>query len=705
MAVLQQGAIGQMSVVASMQCPHCGKSLKIKNQALIGKSVKCPGCTKVIVVKLPPPPEEEEVELQLATDDPPVGTSPRIVSDVPLGIPTSTPKSPVGATANDSLPLPFPNPAAPVVSSAPHVADPLPLPELEGPAVASPSSAAPVGLDVSGVPTNASSAGTLNRLKKMKRRRAMGQTIMLGVLGLLCVGLLGGIVFMVTQSGSPAGDDVVATSMQPGTGGESPVEPIDPNGPYTARQLETSSELLAEFKPTSGEPLQMYMMPGGVNFFMHLRPAQLWSEEYDYQLLRAALTEDVTKWIETTIQEITHHSPTQIEEMRIGFLFGARGIKPDMAVAFRLKEPGKTSQLMDMFPGSMLYEMPPPLIKTDGKRAVLIHEDAQTIVSWPEYLAAGDELEQSLKVPSYDITADMQRLLELTDDERLFTMVGSVNDLRIHGKLLFPEGLHLASEQFVKWLGEDVEAFSWSLQPLPYLHSELSLRPVSTSNALRVRDRLETQLEQLPEQMWHDVAIRMHPSEMRVRNFVGRLPSMLEAFRQSTVVQNGPQHVTATTVLPAKAVPNMALAALFTVAEAARTDFSTPAVVVATNTQPDPKLPGTIVERIKQLQVDAEFERVPIEQAITYICSEVKVESFVDGDALKDAGWTKNMPQTFNLGKVSGELALAQIINKYQERTSQMVVSIDEAKKVLRVTTKKFAERDGLPIYEFPKTE
>ena len=388
----------------------------------------------------------------------------------------------------------------------------------------------------------------------------------------------------------------------------------------------------------------------------------------------------------------------------LGFVFGARGMKPDMAVAFRLKEPAKMSQLMDEFQGTLLYEMPPPLIKVTDTQAVLIHENAQTIVIWPAYLAGNEELENSLKSPTYDITADMQRLLEMTDDERLLTIVGTVNDLRIHGKMLFPEGLQQPVDRIVKWLGDDVEAVSWAVHPVPYLHSEVALRPVTTSNALKIKERLRRQLQELPETMWHDVAVRMHPTEMRVRDFVGRFPAMLEAFQQSTVLQNGPQHVTATTVLPEKAVPNLALATLFTVSEAARTDFTQMAVAATPKPANEPKLPDTVVERMKQLLVDAEFERVPIEQAIVYICGEIKVNVHVDGDALKDAGWTKNMPQTFNLGKVSGERALAQIINKYQERTSQMVASIDEAKKQIWVTTRKFAERDGLPIYEFPAT-
>jgi hypothetical protein len=229
----------------------------------------------------------------------------------------------------------------------------------------------------------------------------------------------------------------------------------------------------------------------------------------------------------------------------------------------------------------------------------------------------------------------------------------------------------------------------------------MRLKPVNTSSTTRLRDRLRGQLEELPKTMWQDVAAKMQPREMRFREFIGRFPAMLEAFQRSTVMGTDSRHLKLTTVLPAKAAPNLALATLFTVNEAARTDFETEPAVAATEPE-KPKLPETAAERMK-LPVDAEFNRTPLQPALEYLCAEVEVNLFLDGDALEDAGYTRNMPQTYDLGKVPMEQALAAIINGYQEEGREMVVSVNEETKTVTVTTRKFAEQRELPIYPLPE--
>ncbi|MCA9069405.1 MAG: hypothetical protein KDA84_10800, partial [Planctomycetaceae bacterium] len=131
------------------------------------------------------------------------------------------------------------------------------------------------------------------------------------------------------------------------------------------------------------------------------------------------------------------------------------------------------------------------------------------------------------------------------------------------------------------------------------------------------------------------------------------------------------------------------------------TDFSEPVAVATTNKQPD--LPNTVAERM-QMKVDAEFARRPLADALQYLCDEVHVNLHVDGDGLKDAGYTKNMPQTFNLGQVPMIQALAKIVNSYQERNKEMVACVDQDKMLITVTTRKFAEAQGLEIFPLPAT-
>ena len=71
-------------------------------------------------------------------------------------------------------------------------------------------------------------------------------------------------------------------------------------------------------------------------------------------------------------------------------------------------------------------------------------------------------------------------------------------------------------------------------------------------------------------------------------------------------------------------------------------------------------------------------------------------------EALKAAGFTKNMPQTMTLGKVTGLEAIAAIMKKYEKEKVPMVLVIDEGKKLALITTKDFAEKDSLKTYPLP---
>ncbi|MCB9953507.1 MAG: hypothetical protein H6824_21235 [Planctomycetaceae bacterium] len=129
--------------------------------------------------------------------------------------------------------------------------------------------------------------------------------------------------------------------------------------------------------------------------------------------------------------------------------------------------------------------------------------------------------------------------------------------------------------------------------------------------------------------------------------------------------------------------------------------FSSQFIRGAENEGQKPKI--LLLKRLLTVKVEANFRAKPIEEVFVFICRELEADVFVDGNAFKDAGWTKNMQQNFKMGEVTAERALAQIIKKYDERGAQMVMSVDESKNLITITTRKFAERDKLQIYEFPK--
>ena len=92
------------------------------------------------------------------------------------------------------------------------------------------------------------------------------------------------------------------------------------------------------------------------------------------------------------------------------------------------------------------------------------------------------------------------------------------------------------------------------------------------------------------------------------------------------------------------------------------------------------------------MKIEIDFRRTPLQDAFAYLGEETQVEFEIDGDALKLAGYTKNMPQTFYLGTVPATKALHAILNQYD----QMVIVLDESKQAVTVTTKAAAAQKGL---------
>jgi hypothetical protein len=177
----------------------------------------------------------------------------------------------------------------------------------------------------------------------------------------------------------------------------------------------------------------------------------------------------------------------------------------------------------------------------------------------------------------------------------------------------------------------------------------------------------------------------MTPADVGDRKLVGRFPAMMQALAASTVEGIDQRQVVLQTRLPERAAPNLALAGLLTWLE------STKAPVAPTTPDESSAAPATLAEKLKK-PVEVDFRRTPLEDAFAFIGEETGITFDLDGDALKLAAYTRNMPQTINLGRVSGEKAVAAILKQYDK----MTVVIDEASGKIIVTTKDAAAAKGL---------
>lgn len=113
------------------------------------------------------------------------------------------------------------------------------------------------------------------------------------------------------------------------------------------------------------------------------------------------------------------------------------------------------------------------------------------------------------------------------------------------------------------------------------------------------------------------------------------------------------------------------------------------------------------VARVLQQRVQADYSRTPLRELFANLSEQLGVKFEIDGDALKDAGLTQNMPQTFELGEARACELLSAVLAQYQDLGggNRMVISIDEEARTVRVLTSKYAREQNRAIYALGPAE
>ena len=677
---------------AQVVCPHCGKSIKLRDRSLLGKKGKCPACAKSFLLQ-EQTQEEEVVSLQLADDEPMVGTSPQWVPDAPgtltqpgnvpapgafpvAYVPVQTPQGVVLAPVMTG-PLPsYPPPTAPPAPPAPVVPEPAPeFPEFQ------------LNLDTSSPPP-----APANRSSNRKPVRGRGRSSA-GLWGGLAIAalLLGGGALWMSQQKTPVASGPVAAVAEPSVIA-GPVEPQSPPGAYSRETLTADPRVVAEFKPTQGEPIPLSMLPGTNNLLIHMRPEKIWGPDRQAKELKASLTEDVVQWLESSIEKATRRKPDQIEELLIGISVVSKVEPPQVSAVIRLKNAEKMSTLIDEFSrgAEIISADQKPLVTTKNGLAFHVKDD-RTIAICPQSL--GLELCDAIEKVPDSVTDGITDLLKSSDRERSVTVFADVQDSITYAEQLFEPSVRPAMVRLLEWFGPDAGTASWSLNLAKTFHSEVRVRPKPGRSLDNLRREYTRTFPEVIEKDLMAAVKMMRPGRLGFKQIIGRFPAMMEAFRQATILQNSPTFLTMTTVLPAKAGPNLALGSVLTWDESTRTNFSVSeeTVPVASTSE----LPKTVLERLKT-PIDVEFSRKPLADAFAYIGEETKVNFVVDGDALKMVGYTKNMAQSMSLGKVPGTKGIYAIFTVPMQE--KMCLVVDDAKMEALITTIPTAENKGLKI-------
>jgi hypothetical protein len=640
-------------------CPACAAGLKLPDAALLGKTARCPKCQHRFVLQLPNPvtdpaprPNESRRESGRVpvAPAPMVGTSARWVPDEELPVLGEalqrTARPAVNAGGSASQRGTSENHDSTAQSGLPGIA-----------------------LSVPDIPASALARG---RRKAIRRSFSRGQKIGFGVTALLAAGGLAG--WWCLREATPQTAPAAASAA--------------PNPGYEKEKQDrvASNDAAAGLSPTNGEPIPLDHLPFTPHVLFHLHPDALWKSDAATSEFRALLS-NLGLWLEADIRRRTRFEPADISELTYALNFGPRMTDPDVAVVVRLREEHTESDLIKRFGGRM---KPVPGSQVEVYEAddfSFLAVDRKTFVA--ASMSMTDALAESRDSEAI-ASPDLQPLLDESDRLRHATLLMDVRLVDAHREGIFLPAMLPLVNRFMLWLGEDIETASWSLHLSPNLYMETLLLPTTESSPVKAQRQLQARLQNLPADMLAAVR-RMQPSTNGSRQMIGRFPAMLQALSIGTTTHVGPRATRAVTLLPAQAAANLAAASMLAWNQSLVTNFDDDERVTSTDAV---AIPDKLTDRLL-LPVLVDFRRMPLQEAFGYLGDVIKTEVSIDGDALKSAGFTQNMEQTFNLGRVPVLTAIDAILQKYAGERDPLVLIVDEPAKRLLLTTKSAAEAAG----------
>lgn len=653
----------------TIPCPKCRAGLKLPGAQYLGRKGKCPKCQHRFILE-----EPDEVELQLAEPPiapppdaaPMVGTSPRWVPD------GEQPADPVFPAA------PLPQPTAPAFPEVPPAAPGFDFGQPTD-VVSSLPSGGTQELDfAAAVPPGEAEGSVVSRVRSRRQKSRKGP-IAIGVGTALFVACMVGLWYQQDQNAKAAAAQLAAEA--------APKQNVE--WEQDKQEFATSNATAKTLSPTSGNQIPLDYMPFAPHLVFHIRPSEVWSNDRRHQEF-VNLAFDLNQWLNEKILELTTFTPQEIEELTFAINFPSRTIQPDVAVVVRLKEAQTASDLqLTRFKGQIRPDLDAQVFESKTQAFMLI--DAKTFVVAPLNMSA--DLAEA-KSYSRQPSVDLEVLLQSSDRTREMTLLFDLENIDTHREFVFGAEMQDFADSFVLWFGGEVQTISWSLHlTSEALYMETLLRPKNDSSKYNVQRQMISQLDALPTRLQNAVRF-MHPGNLGYRKMIGRFPAMMQATALGTSNDIDDDFVRLVSYLPTQAAGNLAAGAMLTWNESTRTDFSGPAPVANAG----PAIPDKVADRLK-MPILVDFRREPLQGAMAYISEEIKTPITINGDALKLAGMTQNMAQTYDLGDVPALKAIDAIIGN-PDYKGTLVIVVDEETKSIQLTTRPVAEAAGLPIYD-----
>jgi hypothetical protein len=439
----------------------------------------------------------------------------------------------------------------------------------------------------------------------------------------------------------------------------------------------------------SRNPIELLLAPAGARIVIHVRPRRLWETARDGVGAPSARAPEsntnelllcagpLADWARAQIDDWCMYPPSQIDEATFTFALRSPGEPPDVCALVRLAHSAPLSEVENRFGGARSEKAALPVF-LKGDRALVVR-DAQTFAvgsaeSSHEMVGARDQPNPT--------DGSIEELLKQTDRRRDLTIVFRPDDLDRFRESLVPPQWSSLLQQLAAWIDPGaVEGAIFSVRIGDPLRIRLVARARPIVYGPRLAETLKTRLDHMPTDLLNYVE-QLQPSVPGSRTLIGRLPAMYKAVVLGSAVTNQAKLVTVESVLPERAAPNLALATCLLLTEGSESRRSSSTAQVGAKREG----PKSLAARL-QTVIDVDLKRTPLSEAFEAIGSDIEVTFELDGGALKLAGYTKNMPQTF---AIKGAPAL-QSIRKLLSAYPKLALVADEARRTIVVTTSEAA--------------
>lgn len=646
-----------------INCPKCGKGLKLRDRSKLGKKAGCPKCNHVFVLQMPEQDdsEEDEIQFELANDSAQGqtldGTGARWIPDSPVAAAQKA-TAPNKSSKSKSAARP-----APVARHVPDEEDPVQEEFNDEP----PSRAAKLAKK------------QMPKLPKISLSRKQRTRLISAVATIVVI--VGGV-----WAAMNAADSKPVSKRNPKV--VAGRDKVDPNA--VEEEEEDDSEVATE--QAQSLPISLWGLPMGARVIVSLRPSELWEAKSKGEEVRFCLG-PMGSWADAQLKHYGRIKDlTKIEHMLIALIPGKVGDAPSVATVVRFKEAIPNSTFINDFGGNKTDTYGYPVYVDDKIAMVRKPNDAKTIAVFPMQFA--EDVATSAQNPSSAQSDGIDALIGMTDETRHLTVIFEPISVNTHAQYTFGDKTQQLVHKFMDHFDElEIETVAWSMHfGKDKFDSKVLMRNKPAISESRLDKAMRKKVEDLPMTLWKDVVDKMDPTISGHRKIIGRFPAMMKMFAKSTKGSAGTRFTVLETSLTERAAPNIALGALLTWDQSLVTDFN---AGPNKGSSGDEKLPDLVIDRLKR-KIDIEFARAPLQDAFKYIAEECKTGHDIDGDALKDKGYTKNMPQTFTM-QDTGLAAIKKIVSAYPN----MCLVIDEQKKEFLITTTTFAEKKNQKVYEF----